>query len=108
MHSGRREQAVDDGFRNRYINRQDPVTKPDTQIDCEPRLRRLNLRKHGVSFADAVIAREDDGALTLRDPFSEEERWVTMGLDGFGRAGCCIHLARRNVTSDPGAEVDAA
>jgi hypothetical protein len=55
-----------------------------------------------------VIAREDDGALTLRDPFSEEERWVTMGLDGFGRAGCCIHLARRNVTSDLGAEVDAA
>jgi hypothetical protein len=34
-----------------------------------------------VSFADAVASLEDEGALTMRDPLSDdEERWVTMGL----------------------------
>jgi uncharacterized DUF497 family protein len=34
---------------------------------------RLNARKHGISFADAVVSLEDEGALTMRDPFSDEE-----------------------------------
>lgn len=45
-----------------------------------------NLRKHGVDFADAVLVFEDDLALTLRDPDSEdEERFVTLGHDPYGR-----------------------
>jgi uncharacterized DUF497 family protein len=41
-----------------------------------------NFTKHGVRFADAVTALEDDLALTIRDLSLEgEERWVTMGLD---------------------------
>jgi uncharacterized DUF497 family protein len=28
----------------------------------------LNVRKHGVHFADAVTALEDDRAFTMRDP----------------------------------------
>jgi hypothetical protein len=31
---------------------------------------RLNSRKHGFSFADAVASLEDEGALTMRDPYS--------------------------------------
>jgi hypothetical protein len=54
-------------------------------VEWDPGKARLNLTKHRVSFADAVIALEDNGALTVPDPSSEEERWVTMGLDGVGR-----------------------
>ena len=56
---------------------------------------RLNTRKHGISFADAVVSLEDEGALTMRDPFSdEEERWVTMGLDALGRVLVVVHTWR--------------
>jgi hypothetical protein len=45
-----------------------------------------NFDKHGVYFADAVSALEDDRALTIRDSTSEEEeRWVTLGMDALGR-----------------------
>ena len=63
-------------------------------IEWDPGKARLNLNKHGVSFADAVIALEDDGALTVRDPFSEEERWLTMGLDGLGRVLVVVYTWR--------------
>jgi uncharacterized DUF497 family protein len=54
--------------------------------EWDPAKGRLNARKHGISFADAVASLEDEGALTMRDPFSDEEkRWVTMGLDALGR-----------------------
>jgi uncharacterized DUF497 family protein len=56
---------------------------------------RLNARKHGISFADAVVSLEDEGALTMRDPFSdEEERWVTMGLDALGRVLVVVYTWR--------------
>jgi uncharacterized DUF497 family protein len=45
-----------------------------------------NLHKHGVDFADAVLVFEDDLALTVGEPHSEhEERFITMGLDPYGR-----------------------
>ena len=52
------------------------------------------MRKHGVSFADAVTALEDERALTERDVSDEEERWVTMGLDGEGRVLVVIYTWR--------------
>jgi uncharacterized DUF497 family protein len=57
-------------------------------MDCEwdPAKARANLRKHGVDFADAVIALEDDLALTIADPDAEgEERFVSLGMDAGGR-----------------------
>jgi len=50
-------------------------------VDCEwdPATAKANVAKHGVHFADAVGALEDDSALTIRDPNSEdEERWITV------------------------------
>lgn len=45
-----------------------------------------NLEKHGVDFADAVIALEDELALTLTDPDSvDEERLISLGMDAIGR-----------------------
>ena len=56
------------------------------RTEWDPGKARLNVRKHGISFADAVACLEDEGALTMPDRFSEtEERWLTMGLDALGR-----------------------
>ena len=45
-----------------------------------------NLWKHGVDFADAVVALEDPLALTMLDPDSNGElRFVSMGRDPEGR-----------------------
>jgi uncharacterized protein len=47
----------------------------------DPEKARSNRRKHGVSFADAVIALEDPLALTVPDRTRGEERLVTIGQD---------------------------
>ena len=39
-----------------------------------------NLRKHHVDFADAVIALEDENALTIEDPGHDEGRFKTLGM----------------------------
>jgi uncharacterized protein len=46
---------------------------------------RTNLKKHQVRFADAVAVFSDESGLTLVDPHSDEERYVTMGIDALGR-----------------------
>ena len=47
---------------------------------------RANLAKHGIDFADAVAVFEDDLGLTRPDPESRgERRFVTLGMDAFGR-----------------------
>ena len=55
----------------------------------------MNFAKHGVRFADATTVLEDDLALTMRDPFSEdEERWITLGRDGRGRLLVVVYTWR--------------
>jgi uncharacterized DUF497 family protein len=39
-----------------------------------------NIRKHGIDFADAVIALEDDNALTIEDFDHPEQRFKTLGM----------------------------
>src|ERR1700738_5252153 len=54
--------------------------------EWDPAKARANFAKHAIRFADAATVLEDDLALTIRDPFSEdEERWVTVGKDALGR-----------------------
>src|SRR6266849_1897731 len=66
-----------------------------TPVEWDPRKARLNARKHGVYFADAVAVLEDERALTMRDPSSdEEERWITVGVDAFGRAIVVVYTWR--------------
>jgi hypothetical protein len=51
----------------------------------DPTKAALNLAKHGVSFADAIVALEDELALTMPDPgFHDEERFITLALDPTG------------------------
>ncbi|MDE3135749.1 MAG: BrnT family toxin, partial [Acidobacteriota bacterium] len=61
----------------------------------DPAKARAHLAKHGIHFADAVIALEDDSALTIRDPYSEdEERWITLGMDALGRLLVVVYTWR--------------
>lgn len=40
-----------------------------------------NLHKHGVDFADAVTVFDDELSITIADPDSEEERFVTTSAE---------------------------
>ena len=56
---------------------------------------RTNVAKHGVRFADAVAVLEDERGLTMRDFSSEdEERWITVGQDIFGRVLVVVYTWR--------------
>ena len=48
--------------------------------EWNPRKAAENLRKHNVDFADAVIALEDENALTVEDPDHDEQRFKTLGM----------------------------
>jgi uncharacterized DUF497 family protein len=61
------------------------------EYEWNSRKARENLKKHGVDFANAVIALEDDNALTIEGPDADELRFKTLGmgpyfqgLDGYG------------------------
>ena len=48
---------------------------------------RMNLRKHGVDFADATVVFEDERALTVKDVITavDEQRYLTIGADALSR-----------------------
>lgn len=47
---------------------------------------KLNLKEHGVDFADATGVFEDELAITIEDPDAEgEQRFVKIGMDNLGR-----------------------
>lgn len=63
--------------------------------EWDPAKAHANFTKHGVGFADAVTVLEDDLALTMRDPFAEdEERWITLGRDALGRILVVVYTWR--------------
>jgi uncharacterized DUF497 family protein len=54
------------------------------QYEWDSAKAEANLATHGVSFAEAVTALEDDFALTREDPDSAgEQRFVTLGMSSF-------------------------
>ena len=55
-----------------------------------------NLKKHGIDFADAVIVLEDERAITIPGDYPDEERFITVGIDSFGRILVVIHTWREN------------
>lgn len=64
----------------------------------DPAKSKANLKKHGVTFADAVIALEDEFALTVSDPEAQgEDRFVSMGSDPAGRILVTVYTHRGDV-----------
>jgi uncharacterized protein len=59
-----------------------------------PSKARANLRKHGVRFADAVTALEDERAISVRDERHSEERWISIGMDSLGRILVVVYTWR--------------
>src|SRR5262245_11048244 len=64
-------------------------------LEWDPKKAKLNLRKHGVRVADAALGLEDDRALAAAEDSADgEERWVTLGMDGFGRLLVVVYTWR--------------
>ena len=53
-----------------------------------------NIRKHGVDFADAVIALEDENALTIEDFDQGEQRFKTLGMGSYLNILFVVHAER--------------
>lgn len=62
----------------------------------DPGKARENLRKHGVDFADAVIALEDVNALTIEAPGHAEPRFETLGMGPTLNVLFVVHCERSN------------
>ncbi|HSM15688.1 MAG TPA: BrnT family toxin [Gemmatimonadales bacterium] len=63
-------------------------------FEWDPGKAQANRRKHGVDFVDATMVLYDEHALTLADPTPDEERFVTLGLDAFGRILVVVYTWR--------------
>ncbi len=65
------------------------------RFQYDPSKAAANLRKHGVSFADAEGALEDPLAITVEDPDSEgEARFITVGLGNAGELLVVVYTER--------------
>ena len=53
-----------------------------------------NKSKHGISFADTFAVFEDPNAVTLEDFQRGEQRYVTIGMDAFGRILVVVYTWR--------------
>ena len=53
-----------------------------------------NLQKHGIEFADAVSVFSDELAITIPENRFDEERFVTIGTDIFGRISVIVFTWR--------------
>jgi len=62
----------------------------------EPQKAIINLKKHGVSFAEASTAFEDVLSLNIDDPLhsSDEERMVLIGMSFKNRLIIVVHTER--------------
>ena len=55
-----------------------------------------NKSKHGISFADTFAVFEDPNAVTLEDFRQGEQRYVTIGMDVFGRILVVVYTWRED------------
>jgi uncharacterized protein len=67
-------------------------------VECEwdPSKAAANLRKHGISFAEAATALADELSITGADPDHSkgEGRFVTFGVSSAGRLLVVAHTER--------------
>jgi uncharacterized DUF497 family protein len=83
--------------RRRLDRMYDCAYNPVIDYEWDPAKARTNLRKHGIDFADVVAIFEDDEALTLEDNDTDEERFVTIGLDALGRIIVVVYAWRKEI-----------
>ena len=68
------------------------------RFEWDPEKEKRNLRKHGVSFAEAVTVFHDPLSATFDDPdHSEgEQRFITVGMSVHERLIIVAHTVRAN------------
>lgn len=67
------------------------------RFQYDPAKAAANLKKHGVSFADAEGVLEDPLALTVQDPDSEgETRFITIGMGSAGELLVVVFTERND------------
>ena len=66
----------------------------DVAYEWDPAKEKANYAKHGVHFADAVGALEDERALSEADTSTAEERFRTLGMDFLGRVIIVVYTYR--------------
>jgi len=62
--------------------------------EWDPDKEKANYAKHGVHFADAVGALEDERALSEPDDSTSEPRTRTLGTDFLGRIVVVVYTQR--------------
>ena len=55
-----------------------------------------NKSKHEISFADTFSVFEDPNAVTLEDFRQGEQRYITIGMDAFGRILVVVYTWRED------------
>lgn len=67
-----------------------------TGFEWDGEKARVNLRKHGIDFADAVAVFEDEEALTMPDQITavDEQRFVALGRDARQRILVVVYTWR--------------
>jgi len=55
------------------------------------------MDKHGIDFADAATVFDDSNAVTIDYPDHNEERFVTIGMDAYGRILVVVYTWRGDV-----------
>jgi len=65
------------------------------RFQYDPIKAAANMRKHGVSFADAEDVFKDPLALTIEDPDAQgERRYVAIGLGHLGELLVVVYVER--------------
>ncbi len=64
----------------------------------DPDKARSNLSKHGVDFADAVVALEDENALTITDTEHGEYRYKTLAMGPHADVLYIVHTEQNEET----------
>lgn len=63
-------------------------------FEWDRRKAEINLRKHGVDFADAATIFDDEYAVTVPDTSSDEDRFAALGTDAMGRLLVVVYTWR--------------
>lgn len=72
----------------------DSASKEDPVYHWDPKKAKSNHQKHGVYFSDAELVLEDDMAITITEKFTDENRFVTIGMDAFGNILVVVYTYR--------------
>lgn len=64
------------------------------ELEWDSRKAAANLKKHGIDFADAATVLHDDLAITIRQPYAGEDRFVAVGADALGRVLVVVYTWR--------------